>query len=64
LSAFIEFGEVVGDQLLENVEQAKGLVEGSFHEMKDDIRLVEWRKMVALWEHATKASEIKKEIRL
>jgi len=46
------------------IEQAKSLIEGSFHGMRDDIRLVEWKKMLALWEYAMKAFDIKKEVRL
>jgi len=46
------------------IEQAKQLIEGSFHEMRNDARLVEWKKMRALYEHSKKSSEIKEEIRL
>jgi len=45
------------------ITQAKSLLEGSFHEMKDDARIVNWEKIVKLHELLDKAHKIKSEIR-
>ena len=44
--------------------QAKGLLEGSFHEMKDDARIVNWEKIVKLHKLLKEAYGIKSYIRL
>jgi hypothetical protein len=43
--------------------QARSLLEGSFHEMKDDARLVNWKRIVELHKLLTEAHRIKSEIR-
>ena len=43
--------------------QAKSLLEGSFHEMKDDARIVNWEKIVKLHQLLKDAHKIKSEIR-
>ncbi|MCP8322119.1 MAG: hypothetical protein H3Z52_14470 [archaeon] len=48
----------------EFIERARWLLEGSFHEMKDDARLVNWNEIVKLWEHVKAAATIKKKIKL
>jgi len=48
----------------EYIAQAKWLLEGSFHEMKDDARIVNWKKIVKLYQLLKEANEIKSEIRL
>ena len=44
--------------------QAKGLLEGSFHEMRDDARIVNWEKIVKLHKLLKEAHGIKSDIRL
>ena len=48
----------------EYIAQAKWLLEGSFHEMKDDARIVNWKKIVRLYQLLKEANMIKSEIRL
>jgi hypothetical protein len=43
--------------------QAKSLLEGSFHEMKDDARIVNWERIVRLHKLLTEVHSIKAEIR-
>jgi len=45
------------------VVQAKSLLEGSFHEMREDARIVNWEKIVKLHKCLKEAHEIKSEIR-
>jgi predicted RNA-binding protein len=45
-------------------DRANQLLEGSFHEMKDDARVVNWKKIMKLYELIKAAQELKKEIRL
>jgi hypothetical protein len=45
------------------IAQAKSLLEGSFHEMKDDARIVNWEKIVKLHQLLKDAHKIKSEIR-
>jgi hypothetical protein len=45
------------------ISQAKSLLEGSFHEMKDDARIVNWERIVRLHKLLTEAHRIKSEIR-
>jgi len=51
---------VTNDQYM---AQAKSLLEGSFHEMKDDARIVNWEKVVKLHQLLKEAYQIKTEIR-
>jgi len=44
--------------------QARWLLEGSFHEMKDDARIVNWEKIVKLHKLLKGVHEIKQDIRL
>jgi hypothetical protein len=44
--------------------QAKSLLEGSFHEMRDDARIVDWEKIIALHKLLKESHKIKSEIRL
>lgn len=44
--------------------QAKSLLEGSFHEMREDARIVNWEEMVKLHQLLKEAYRIKTEIRL
>ncbi|GBC74837.1 hypothetical protein HRbin06_00144 [archaeon HR06] len=44
--------------------QARMLLEGSFHEMKDDARIVHWEKIVKLYQLLKDVNKIKSEIRL
>lgn len=44
--------------------QAKSLLEGSFHEMREDARIVNWEEMVRLHRLLKEAHRIKTEIRL
>jgi predicted RNA-binding protein len=46
------------------MEEAKSLLEGSFHEMRDDARIVNWREIVKLHRLLKEASQIKSEIQL
>jgi len=43
---------------------ARILIEGSFHEMKEDARVVTWQKIVELHEYVKEVNKIKTEIRL
>jgi predicted RNA-binding protein len=45
------------------IAQAKSLLQGSFHEMKDDARIVNWEKIVKLHQLLKDAYKIKSEIR-
>jgi len=45
-------------------DRANQLLEGSFHEMKDDARVVNWKKIMKLYELIKDAQDLKKEIRL
>jgi hypothetical protein len=47
----------------EYMAQAKSLLEGSFHEMREDARIVNWEKIVKLYRCLKEAYEIKSEIR-
>jgi hypothetical protein len=44
--------------------QAKSLLEGSFHEMREDARIVNWEEIVKLHQLLKEAHRIKTEIRL
>jgi predicted RNA-binding protein len=46
------------------VTQAKSLLEGSFHEMRDDARIVNWEKIVRLHRLLKEAHAIRSEVRL
>ena len=46
------------------VAQAKSLLEGSFHEMREDARIVNWEKIVKLYQLLRDAHKIKSEIRI
>jgi len=48
----------------EYITQAERLLEGSFHEMKNDARIVNWKKIVKLYQLLKEVNEIKSEIRL
>jgi methionyl-tRNA formyltransferase len=45
------------------VAQAKALLEGSFHEMREDARIANWEKIVKLHQLLKEAHKIKSEIR-
>jgi hypothetical protein len=45
------------------VAQAKALLEGSFHEMREDARIVNWEKIVKLHHLLKEAHKIRSEIR-
>jgi hypothetical protein len=45
------------------VAQARSLLEGSFHEMREDARIINWEKIVRLHKCLREAHEIKSEIR-
>jgi hypothetical protein len=45
------------------IAQAKALLEGSFHEMKDDARIVNWERVVRLHKLLTEVHRIRTEIR-
>lgn len=46
------------------IEQAKRLLEGSFHEMREDARIVNWEKIVKLHKLLREADEIRRELKL
>jgi len=48
----------------EYADQARGLLEGSFHEMKDDARIVNWKKITELHHLLKDAHKIRSELRL
>jgi len=45
------------------IAQARSLLEGSFHEMKDDARIVNWERIVRLHKLLTEVHKIKSDIR-
>ncbi|MEM2128026.1 MAG: hypothetical protein QXH67_07390 [Candidatus Bathyarchaeia archaeon] len=48
----------------EYIEQARWLLEGSYHEMREDARIVDWEKIVKLYKLLREAYEIRSELRL
>ena len=46
------------------IEQAKWLLEGSFHEMREDARIINWEKIVKLHKLLREAYEIRRELKL
>lgn len=46
------------------ITQARNLLEGSFHEMKDDARIINWKDVVELHNLLAGACEIKTRLRI